>query len=515
MVLTGILSVLTFQALALILGGTLIGIVIGAIPGLTVTMGVALFLPITFSMSPVNGLSLLVGLYIGGTSGGLISAILLKIPGTPASIATTFDGAPMAARGEAGKALSIGIIYSFLGGMFSLLVLFFTAPMLANVALEFGPYEYFSIALFSLTLVAGLSDGSLVKGLIAAVMGLSFAFVGMAPITAFPRFTFGFTELDAGISLLPALIGLFAVAQILEEAESRRTQAPHRASNYAIKGLGLTLQEFTGQTSNFIRSSLIGTIIGILPGLGAAVCNIMAYGAAKKRSPYPEKFGTGIVDGIVASETSNNASTGGALVPLLTLGIPGDNTTAILLAGFMIHGVTPGPLLFETDGVLVYGIFTALVISNIFMAAAMFGGMRFFVRILTVPTHILLPIIMGLCVIGSYGLNNRVFDVWTMLLFGLLGWIMKKATLPTTPLLLGFILGPVIEVNLRRGLMKSRGDLTPFLTEPISGAFLLITVLVVAYTMYGELKKHRQNQAASSPAPANTVSASLNGHPSI
>lgn len=515
MIMAGILSILTFKALTLILGGTVIGIVIGAIPGLTVTMGVALFLPITFSMSPVEGLSLLMGLYIGGTSGGLISAILLKIPGTPASIATTFDGSPMAARGEAGKALGVGIVYSFLGGVFSLLVLFFISPILADIALEFGPYEYFSIALFSLTLVAGLSNGSLVRGLIAAVLGLTVAFVGMAPITAFPRFTFGFSELDAGISLLPALIGLFAVAQILETAESRDAYAPVKPMDYKIKGFGFTMQEFAGQTVNFFRSSIIGTLIGILPGLGGAVCNLMAYGAAKKQSKHPEKFGTGIVDGIVASESSNNASTGGALVPLLTLGIPGDNTTAILLAGFMIHGITPGPLLFETDGVLVYGIFTALVISNIFMIATLFGGMRYFVRILSVPTHILLPVIMGLCVIGSYGLNNRLFDVWTMMLFGLLGWAMKKASLPTTPLLLGFILGPVIEVNLRRGLMKSRGDLTPFLTEPISGAFLLITILVVAYTLYGEFKKYRQTPVGNSQIPSNDTPVSLPKHSSI
>lgn len=500
MILTGILSVLTLKALALILGGTVIGIIIGAIPGLTVTMGVALFLPITFTMAPVDGLSLLMGLYIGGTSGGLISAILLKIPGTPASIATTFDGAPMAARGEAGKALGVGIVYSFLGGVFSLLVLFFISPQLADIALEFGPYEYFSIALFSLTLVAGLSDGSLVRGLVSAMLGMSFGFVGMAPITAFPRFTLGFSELDAGISLLPALIGLFAVAQILETAESRKRYEPVKAMDYKIKGFGLSMQELKGQTINFFRSSIIGTLIGILPGLGGAVCNLMAYGAAKKQSKYPEKFGTGIIDGIVASESSNNASTGGALVPLLTLGIPGDNTTAIILAGFMIHGITPGPLLFESDGVLVYGIFTALVISNIFMIATLFGGMRYFVRILSVPTHILLPIIMGLCVIGSYGLNNRLFDVWTMLFFGLLGWIMKKASLPTTPLLLGFILGPVIEVNLRRGLMKSRGDLTPFLTEPISGFILAATVLVIAYTLYSEVKKIKQRQCNSASA---------------
>ncbi len=499
MIISGILSVLTLKIFALMASGIIVGIFIGAVPGLTVTMGVALFLPVTFGMSPVEGISLLLALYIGGTSGGLISAILLKIPGTPASVATCFDGHPMAARGEAGRALGIGIAYSFIGGMFSLLVLFFVAPLLANVALEFGPYEYFSIALFSVTLVAGLSGDSLTKGLLAAVLGLILSFIGMAPITAFPRFTFGFDALNDGISLLPALIGLFAVSQVLEYAEETRVPAFMKVAAYKMKGVGFTMKEFVGQTGNALRSSTIGTVVGILPGLGAAICNILAYGIAKKQSKHPEKFGTGVMDGIVASESSNNASTGGALVPLMTLGIPGDNTTAILLGGFMIHGITPGPLLFDTNGVLVYGIFSALVICNIFMVIAMYGGMRFFVKILAVPKHILLPLIVTLCVIGAFGLNNRVFDIWTMLAFGLLGWLMKKAAMQTTPLLLGFILGPIIEVNLRRGLMKSRGDFTPFLTEPISGAILILTISVVFFTALNELKKlkiRRQQLAA-------------------
>lgn len=491
MLIEGILSVLNMQTLLLITGGTLLGIIIGAIPGLTVTMGVALFLPVTFAMSPVDGLSLLMGLYIGGTSGGLISAILLKIPGTPASIATTFDGHPMASRGEAGKALSVSIICSFLGGIFSLGVLFFVAPRLAEVALQFGPYEYFAIALFSLTLVAGLSGGSLARGLGAAAIGLIIAFVGMAPITAFPRFTFGWAELDGGIALLPALIGLFAVSQLLEEAESRDSSTPPAAANYNLRQMGFSVRAGFRHFGNWLRSSVIGTAIGILPGLGGSVCNLLAYGAAKKYSKHPEQFGTGITDGLVASESSNNASTGGALVPLMTLGIPGDNTAAILLAGFMIHGITPGPMLFETQGLLVYGIFTALVIANLVMVIGLFAFMRGFVRLLSVPKHILLPLIMMLCVIGAYGINNRLFDVGCMLVFGLIGWLMKKASIPMTPLLLGFILGPIIEVNLRRGLMSSQGDVLPFITEPISGFVLLGTFIVVVVTAYKEFAKSR------------------------
>lgn len=497
MLLTGILSVFTLKALALIFGGTVIGIFMGSVPGLTVTMGVALFLPVTFGMSPIEGLSLLLGLYIGGTSGGLISAILLKMPGTPASIATTFDGYPMAQRGEAGRALGIGILYSFLGGTFSLAVLFWVSPWLAELALQFGPYEYFAIALFSLTLVAGLSGDSLSRGLISAVMGLCIAFIGMAPITAFPRFTFGFDELDAGISLLPALIGLFAVAQVFEEAEKRSTKTAAKAVAYKIRGFGVSMKEFFKQGGNLLRSSAIGTAIGILPGLGGAVCNIIAYSVARRQSRKPEQFGTGCVAGVVASESSNNASIGGAMVPLMTLGIPGDNTTAILLAGFMIHGITPGPMLFETDGVLVYGIFTALMLANLFMLVAMFAGMKGFVRVLSVPRHILLPAIMALCVIGAYGLNNRIFDIWTMLVFGVLGFLMTKVRLPATPLLLGFILGPILEVNLRRGLMKSQGDPTAFVTEPISGVILAVTLAIVVVIAAKQIRRNSNNDSSA------------------
>lgn len=487
MIIEGILSVLTVKTISLIFGGTVLGILFGSIPGITVTMGVALFLPITFSMEPVEGLSLLMGLYIGGTSGGLISAVLLNIPGTPASICTCLDGAPLAQQGKAGKALGLGIVYSFLGGMFSLVVLFFISPWLAGIALNFASYEYFSIGIFSLTLVSTMSGKSFVKGLFSALLGFSFTFIGMAPITAFPRFTFGFKQLNGGLSLLPILIGLFAVSQLFES--SNKDEEEVKPVEYSIKGFGFSLKEFLSQKWNFLRSALIGTGVGILPGLGGAICSVVAYGVAKKQSKYPEKFGTGAIDGIVASETSNNASTGGALVPLMTLGIPGDNTTAILLAGFMVHGITPGPLLFENNGVLVYGIFTALVLANIFMIISEFGGMRLFVKVLKVPKHFLLPIVLTLCVIGSYGLNNRMFDVWTMLFFGILGFGMKKFEIPSTPLLLGAILGPIIETELRRGLMRSKGSFLPFFTEPISGVILTITILVVLFSAIQTLRK--------------------------
>ena len=482
----GILSICNLPIMVLILLGTFMGIIVGAIPGLSVTMGVALFLPLTFGMDPIAGLSLLCGLYIGGTSGGLISAILLKMPGTAASVATTFDGHPMAARGEAGKALGVGIVASFFGGLISYIILMLLAPFIAKFALQFGPYEYFSIGLFSLTMIVSLSSGSLVKGVLSGMIGLILAFVGIAPITSFTRFTFGISELNAGFSMIPMLIGLFAVAEVLTALEDKNKPGEERAQDCKIKGFGFTLNDIKGQGSNFLISTMIGTAIGILPGLGASICNILAYSVAKNRSKHPEKFGTGIVDGLIASESSNNASTGGALVPLLTLGLPGDNTTALILAGFMIHGITPGPLLFRTEGKLVYGIFAALIVANIMMLIVEYLGMRVFIRILSVPKNLLLPIVMIFCTVGAYANNNRVFDVVVMMLFGLLGYGMKKMKLPQAPIILAFILCPTVETNLRRGLMKSQGSFLPFLNSPIFCIFLLIAVGTLIWTVRKE-----------------------------
>lgn len=488
----GFSQILALKPLILIFLGVGVGIIFGAIPGLTATMAVALCLPLTFGMHPVDGMALLIGLYIGGVSGGLISAILIKIPGTPSSIATTFDGYPMAEKGEAGKALGAGIFYSFLGGSFSFLVLFFIAPPLADIALKFGPPEYFSIAIFSLTLIASLSTGSTIKGLMSGIVGVLLSCVGTAPIDAFPRFTFGFHELDGGFNLLPALVGLFAITEILKTAESEIEIKLDHIASYKIKGFGFTGKEFIQQLGNFIRSALIGTGIGILPGIGGGTSNILSYIAAKKMSKHPEKFGTGILDGVVASETANNASIGGALVPLLAMGIPGDTVTAMLLGGLMIHGLSPGPLLFTTSGNIVYGIFAALIVANFVMVLMEYFGIRFFVRLLKIPKHIMLPIIIVFCVVGAYGLNNRVFDAWSVMLFGVIGYAFEKWGFPLAPVILGFILGPIAETNLRRGLMMTQGDFLPFLTKPVSGAFLIIALVSVLYSVIKERRREKK-----------------------
>ena len=483
----GIEAVFTLQIFGLVFFGTVVGIIFGAIPGLTSTMAVALFLPITYSLGAAAGISLLVALFIGGTSGALISAILLKIPGTPSSIATTFDGGPLMEKGEGAKALGVGIVFSFLGTMLSIVALIFIAPTLARIALSFGPHEYFAIAIFSLTLIITLASGSMVKGLFSGVVGFAFATVGIAPVDAITRFTFGKTALNGGFEILTVLIGIFAISEVIKVAENvKHEQAATigKVSMKSIKGFGFSLQEFYGQAWNGMRSALIGIGIGILPGIGAGTSNIVSYIVAKKRSKYPEKFGTGVIDGVVASETANNAGIGGAMIPLLTLGIPGDAVTAVMLGGFMIHGIQPGPLLFSTQGVLVYTIFSALILSTIMMLVCEFYGLRIFVRLLAVPKHILLPIILVLCVVGAFGLGNRVFDIWTILLFGMIGYGFVKFGIPQPPFIIGFILGPMAETNLRRGLMLSEGEFSGFLTSPISGTFLALSVASIAWHIY-------------------------------
>ena len=492
----GFASVFTLSSLFMITLGVFVGIVFGCIPGLTTTMAVALCLPLTFGMPPAVAMSLLMGLYIGGTSGGLISAILINIPGTPASVATCFDGSPMAKRGEAGKALGIGVVYSFIGTLLSIVALVFIAPPLADFALQFSPAEYFALALFSLTMIGTLAGKNLAKGIAVGLLGVVLSFVGIAPIDAYPRFTFGIHDLDGGFDILPALIGLFAVAEILNEAQTDNTlKKENILTRFELKGFGFSLKEFVSQIYNMIRSALIGIGIGILPGIGAGTANIVAYSVAKSQDKNPEKYGTGCIDGVVASETSNNASIGGAIIPLLTLGIPGDTVTAMILGGLMIHGLTPGPLLFINNGVVVYGIFVSLIIANFIMLIMEFFGLRVFAKLLSVPKHILLPVIFALCVVGAYGLNNRLFDVWVVMFFGAIGFVLTKLKFPTSPMILGIILGPMAETNFRRGMQLYQGDFSQFFLRPIADFFFAATVFMIGYTWYKSAKDKKKAAA--------------------
>mgnify|MGYP001435503328 CR=1 FL=1 len=479
--------------------GTFVGIVFGCIPGLTATMAMAMFLPVTYNMATTQGISVITALYIGGISGGLISAILINIPGTPSSIATCFDGHPLSAKGEAGKALGVGIVFSFLGTLVGLIALVLISPTLAAIAIKFGPFEYFSITIFSLTLIIALSSTDIVKGLLTGVLGLVFATVGMAPIDSAERYVFGTVNLKSGFDILTVLIGVFAIAEILLAAEEARLNPEGTSgniiTNFKIKGFGFSFAEFRSQIFNMLRSSVIGIILGILPGIGGGTSNVLSYSVAKSQSKYPEKFGTGIIDGIVASETANNATIGGTIIPLLTLGIPGDSTSAIMLGALIMKGVQPGPLIFQQNGQIVYAIYAAMGLASLFMLGIMFWGMRAFVRILKIPGYLLLSLVFVLCTVGAYGINSQLFDCYCLLFFGFVGYLLEKGRYPTAPLILGFVLGNIMEENLRRALSYTNGSFTEFFTRPMSCTFLVLAVVSLIINLVAVYKtRHKKNR---------------------
>lgn len=493
----GIAAMFAPKIILLLIVGVGVGIIFGAVPGLTSVMAIALFLPVTYGLSAVEGMSILMALYVGSVSGGLISAILLKMPGTPASIATTFDGHPMAEKGQAYKALSTGIIFSFIGTIISMFALMFIAPPLASFAIKFGPHEYFAVAVFSLTLISGLSGKSIVKGLISAILGMMIGTVGVAPIDASPRYTMGIYNLRTGFDVLIVLVGLYAINEVLSTAGNKAMMSNEGMTKYSVtaKGLGFTAKEFWAQKWNAIRSAFLGVGIGILPGIGGGTSNIIAYSMARNQSRHPELFGTGIMDGVVASETANNANIGGAMIPLLTLGIPGDAATAMLLGGLIIHGITPGPLLFTGNPEIVYGILGAMLVSSFIMVLMEFLGLKGFIKILDIKKYYLLPVIIVLCGIGAFGLNNRVFDITMMLIFGIIGFIMNKIDYPLPPMIMGFVLGPLVELNLRRGMQYSLGKFGDFFTRPIAAVFLISAVLSVFLAVFkGYRDKHKQKR---------------------
>ena len=498
----GFATVLTPTGIFLMLIGVAVGIVFGALPGLSATMAIALFLPVTYAMTSSNAMTLLMALFIGAISGGLISAILLRIPGTPSSVATCFDGHPLVKKGQAAKALGLGVVFSFLGTIFSTLLLMFIAPQIARVAINFGNFEFFSIAIFSLTMIATLSSGNMVKGIMAGVIGFMFSTVGTDAIEGTARFTFGLTSLKGGFDMLAVMVGLFAVGEIIGAAETSRhnDEEVTQPSMKGIKGFGFTMKEFWSQGVNAIRSALIGMGIGILPGIGGGTSNMMAYTVAKNSDKHAKELGplgTGRIDGVVASETANNATIGGAMVPLLTLGIPGDTTTAMLLGALTLHGLTPGPLLFQNQADVVYGIFAAMLIASVIMLFMEFFGLRVFVKLLSIPKYILLPCVFVLCTIGAYALKNNMSQVIACLIFGALGFAFKKLEIPSTPFILGFILGPLAEVNYRRGMIRTKGSFGPFLTSPISAIFLAIAVAVLVLYATKPLRDKRKAAKAA------------------
>ena len=485
------------MSIVLLIVGVIVGIIFGAIPGLSATMAIALCLPLTYTMQAAQGIVLLIALYIGGISGGLISAILMHIPGTPSSVATCFDGHPLTVKGEGAKALGVGIVFSFLGTLFSTVILIFLSPALAKIAIKFGSYEYFAVALFSLTMIASLSGKSLCKGLMSGLFGCMLATVGLDAIGSIPRFTMGIRQLRMGFSTLPVLVGLFAVSEIIKNAADAATE--QKAEIYQvdikhIKGFGFTWKEFVSQKWNALMCALIGTGIGILPGIGGGAANVLAYGVSKNRSKYPEKYGTGIIDGVVASETSNNAAIGGALVPMLALGIPGDTATAMLLAGLTLHGIAAGPLMFTQHVDIVYSVFLAMLVGSILMLLLEFYGLRVFVSLLRIPKQYLLPGVFLFCLVGAFGTRNNIFDVWTVVFMGAIGFLFTKLEIPSAPFILGYLIGPLAEINLRRGLMLAQGNFWLFFQQPIAAVFFVLTAGSLALTIRKRILEMRKKK---------------------
>ena len=474
------------DTLLLMVVGVMGGLMAGAIPGFTIAMAIVLTLPFTFGMPPAQGLAIMISVFVGGLSGGLMAGILTGIPGTPSSVATTFDGFPMARKGQPGLALGIGVWSSFCGGTISAILLMTLAPQLARVGLEFQPWDYFMLVMFALTITASLAGKHLVKGLIAGAFGLLVATIGEDDINGVARFNFGSDALLQGFDFLPVLIGLFAFSQLLSDVKdpvaARRSLAERGTLAVKIEHRK-AIVEVLKRWPIVLRSSLIGVFTGILPGAGGTVANMVAYDQAKKASKYPEKFGTGIADGIVAPESSNNATEGGALITMMALGIPGDVVTAVMLGALLIHDVVPSPSFISEEPVLAYSIFLSFFIANFMMLGLQSFTLRGFVLVTRVRLYVLAGVILAFCGIGVFAIHNVEFDMWTLYWFGILGFLMRHYGFPLAPMILGVVLGNIAELNLSRAFAITT-DLSPFVTRPWSLFFLIIATFSAAFPWF-------------------------------
>lgn len=468
------MTIMEPQNFLAVFAGVLGGMIIGALPGLTAPMGCALLIPFTYGMAKVPAITMLVSLYCGATFGGSISAILVHAPGTPAAAATTFDGYPLAQKGMAGKALGMSCISSAIGGLFSVIVLILLAPTLAEIAIRFGPPEYFALAVFGLSMISSLGAGSVVKNMLGGTIGVFISCIGMDEISGFGRYDFGITHLMDGVSFIPVMIGLFAATEVFRQSQIGIKKI---TIDRKISGLLPTWEEVKSVKTTLIRSALIGTFIGILPAEGGTVASFIGYNEAKRFSKHPEKFGTGVLEGIAGPECANNAATGGAMIPTLALGIPGSGTTAVILGALLVHGMRPGPLLFIQNAEVVYAIFIGMFLANLMFLGLGLGGAKIFSQVLRVPNYVLSPIILVLCVVGTYALHNNIADVWIMLICGIVGYKMKEYGFAAAPIVLGLVLGELIEISLRRSLIVFENNPFIFLTRPWSAAFIVLTIL--------------------------------------
>lgn len=472
---------------AVMLAGLIVGVVAGALPGISFVNAMAMALPFTYLMPPVAAMTFLGGIYVGGVFGGSISAILINIPGTPASLPSCWDGYPMTRRGEAGRALAIAITASAVGGLASALLLTFGAPPFARVALSFDQPEFFAATILGIVSVVAIAKEDAWRSFLSLFMGLAVATVGIDPLYGVARFSFGVPALESGINFVVVMIGLFAIGEVLDlicqsqdqGALGRRRDGGRRAGLadlWSIKG-------------SMARGTGIGCMIGVIPGAGATVGAVIAYGVEKQASGQGDRFGTGVDAGLAAPEAAKNATTGAAMIPLLTLGIPGSAATAIMLAALLIHGVNPGPLLFATDPRLVYTVFISMIVANLLMIVAGLGVARGFAQLMRIPPAVLGAFIVVLSVIGAFGVRNNIFDVHVCLVFGVVGLVMKRFDFPSAPLVLGVILGPLAERYFLTSLANYDDRLSVFLTRPISATILLMALGFLAWAMWPRLTR--------------------------
>jgi len=473
-ILSALDSVLQPWNLVFLVLGVVGGLLVGIVPGLGPTLAVALLIPVTFTMPPEAGLSLLIAVYVGGMSGGFVTAILIRMPGTPASMATLLDGFPMARKGKAGQAIGNAIVANFAGTIISAVCLVTFAPILAAFALKFHFAEYTAVCIFAMTAVAAVAGSSATRGIVTAVLGMLVACIGLTPVDGLPRFDFGIPSMEGGIGLLPALIGMFAVSQMMKDSAIQTEKMPQPVSE--MQGILPGLREIGRNAFNYVRSGLIGTWVGVMPAMGGGPAALIAYAQARNASKHPERFGTGAVEGVIASETANNATIGGGLIIALTLGIPGDPTSAVLLGGLMIHGLQPGPQLFLNNPEVLYGIYFSLFFSSFIMMLVLFLSVRMLVKVIYIPRYYLQPVLIALCIVGVYSLNNRVFDVGVMMCFGLIGYVLERFRYPLPPMVLGIVLGPLVEANFRK-MLAAEDSLMPLFTKPIAVTFIVLSVL--------------------------------------
>ena len=478
-------SILQPNVLIMIFAGALGGITLGALPGLTATMGVALLVPFTFGLEMDASIGMLLGIYAGAMYGGSISAILVRTPGTPAAAATLLDGYPLGQRGQGSRALSMSLMSSFIGGLIGCVIMTFLSPQISTFALKFSTVEYFALAIFGLSIIVSISGQSVIKGIIAGLFGLLLCTIGSDPISGFPRFIFGRMDLYEGPPFIPTLIGLFAVSEIFAGVEKIVTATKIKEK---VTQILPSLADFKRCLPTICKGGIIGTFIGAIPGAGGDIAAFVSYGEAKRSSKTPEKFGKGMIEGVAAAESANNGCTGGAMIPLLSLGVPGDSVTAILLGAFIIHGLQPGPLLYKDHIDVVYQVFAAMLVANIAMFIIGALGVRFFARIISIDKTILLPVILILSLVGSYSMRNNFFDVYLTIGFGVIGYFLQRYGFPLSPILLALILGPMAESNLRRTLVISSGEFSIIFTKPIAVTLLILAVLSLILSYLNQRK---------------------------